>query len=384
MKIAFDSKRAFLNNSGLGNYSRTLIKSLNNCFPKNNFILYTTRQGHNEFQQYILSHSNVSIEEPKSFMDKKLRSRWRSYSITDSLEELGIDIFHGLSNELPFNIHKFKGKKIVTIHDLLFLRYPKLYPFLDRKIYNKKFRHACDQADIIIAISEETKRDIENFYFIPESKIKVVYQSCDELYNNDFSDLELNNIKVKYNLPPNFLLYVGTIEERKNLLTIVKALKQVNEMLVVVGKKKNYFNLVKNYLKDNNLEPRVLFLENVENADLPGIYRMAKLFLFPSLYEGFGIPIIEALTSKIPVITSKGGCFPEAGGPNSIYINPTDENELAEKINLIFSSKEIRNEMVEKGFEYVQKFHPKIITKELMSVYSGSRLPLPLEEGNKN
>ena len=370
MNIAFDAKRAFLNHSGLGNYARTLIKSLSIYYPENKYTLFTTRQSGNDFQKFVSSQKNITVQEPQSFIDKKLRSRWRSYGITELLNENNIDIYHGLSNELPFNIKNFKGKKIVTIHDLLFLRYPKLYPFLDARIYNKKFRNACDIADIVIAVSEETKRDIEKYYFIPENKIKVIYQSCDELYYLQPSSEHIQQVIARHQLPDNFLLYVGTIEERKNLLTVVKSLKKVKDIpLVIIGKKKSYFNLVMEYIHKNDLENRVLFLEDVSNTDLPVIYRLAKIFIFPSLFEGFGIPIIEALTSKTPVITTRGGCFPEAGGPDSVYIDPIDENELAVKINWLLNSENTCNTIAEKGFEYAKRFHPEIISKQLISLY---------------
>lgn len=371
MNIGFDAKRAFLNYSGLGNYARTLVKSLHHYYPENSYTLYTTHQPENDFQKYISTQKNIIIEEPQRFIDKTLRSRWRSFGITELLPEHNIEVYHGLSNELPFNIKNFKGKKIVTIHDLIFLRYPKLYPFLDSKIYNKKFRHACDIADTIVAISEETKRDIEKYYFIPENKIQVIYQSCDELYYKQPSTDYTQAVITKHKLPDNFLLYVGTVEERKNLLTIIKALKQIKDIpLVIVGKKKNYFKTVMEYITKNKLENRVLFLEYVTNTDLPVIYKLATAFIFPSVLEGFGIPVIEALTSKTPVITTRGGCFPEAGGPDSIYINPDDENELAEKVNLLLSSESDRKEMSEKGFEYAQKFNPENIAKQLISLYT--------------
>lgn len=372
MNIGFDAKRAFLNNSGLGNYARTLIKSLNEYYPENTYSLFTTRQSENDFQKYIFNHPNIHVHEPQSFIDKKLRSRWRSLGITHTIKEQSLDVYHGLSNELPFNIDDFSGKKIVTIHDLIFLRHPKLYPYLDRKIYNKKFRHACDAADTVIAISEETKRDIEQFYFVPESKIKVIYQSCDPAFYKEQTPAHLKEVSEKYMLPQEYLLYVGTIEERKNLLSIVKALKEVKDIpLVVIGKRKSYFRKVMDYAAANNLQERIHVLENVDNCDLPAIYAQAKIFIFPSMFEGFGIPIIEALTSKTPVITTKGGCFPEAGGPSSIYIDPQDEKELAGRINEVLASDALRKEMADKGFEYAQRFHPKVIAEEMMRLYRG-------------
>ena len=243
MNIGFDAKRAFLNNSGLGNYSRTLIKTLVHYYPSNKYELFTTKSEKCTFTKQASALSSVTISEPRSFLDKKFRARWRSYGITPLLKEKEIDVYHGLSNELPFNIHKFMGKKIVTIHDLIFLRYPKLYPFLDRKIYNKKFQSSCDAADTIIAISAQTKKDIQEFYFIPEEKVKVVYQSCDEIFYKEFSIDEDNLIRSKHKLPAEYILYVGTIEERKNLLTLVKALKDVKEIpLVVIGNKRKYLN----------------------------------------------------------------------------------------------------------------------------------------------
>lgn len=370
MNIAFDAKRAFLNSSGLGNYARTLVRSLHQYYPENNYTLYTPSQSEHDFQRFITEQTPINIQQPQSFIDKKLRSRWRSYGITELLNEQHIEVYHGLSNELPFNIKNFKGKKIVTIHDLIFLRYPKLYPFLDAKIYNKKFRHACDIADVIVAISEETKRDIEKYYFIPENKIKVIYQSCDQAFYHESSEDEIQRTIKRHHLPENFLLYVGTIEERKNLLTIIKALQKVKDIpLVIVGKKKSYFNTVMEYIHQHNLENRAFFLEDVTTFELSTIYRLAKIFIFPSVFEGFGIPIIEALISKTPVITTLGGCFPEAGGPDSIYIDPINENELAEKINWLLSKEEIRKQIADKGYEYAKKFHPENITKQLMSLY---------------
>jgi len=371
LKIAFDAKRAFLNSSGLGNYARTIIKTLYYFNPKLKQYLYTTSFKDDDFFNEISQVATIEIIKPYSFLENKLKNYWRSYSITKNLNRQNIDVYHGLSNELPLNIKKFKGKKIVTIHDLIFLRYPNLYPFLDRLIYRRKFHAACKNADIIIAISEETKNDIISFFNIPEQKIKVVYQSCDESFYKKYSKLEIQEVKKIHQLPVSYLLYVGTIEKRKNLLTIVKALEHVKKIpLVVVGKKTNYFKEVNNFIQQNNLNNRVIFLENVTNNHLPIIYQNAAIFIYPSIFEGFGIPIIEALISKTPVITTNKGCFPEAGGPNSIYINPLDEIILAQKINEIIDSEKIKKDMAEKGLLYAEKFHKNKIAEQLMEIYT--------------
>lgn len=373
MNIAFDAKRAFLNSSGLGNYARTLIKSMAHYYPDHHYSLFTTKTEESEFKKYVDASSNISIEEPSSFLEKKLKARWRSYGITDSLKEKQVDVYHGLSNELPFNITKFSGKKIVTIHDVIFLRYPNMYPFLDRQIYNRKFRACCDMADTIIAISSQTKKDIQQYYFVPEEKVKVVYQSCNERFHLPFIQVEEEAIRAKHNIPSEYILYVGTIEERKNLLTLVKALTHVKDIpLVVVGKKRKYLAEVMKYAVQHKLDKRMIVVSDAEHEEMPAIYRGAKAFIYPSFFEGFGIPIIEALSCKVPVITSKGSCFPETAGPDSLFFDPYNSEELAEDINKLLDSPSLCTAMGEKGFEYARKFHPSVITTQLMKIYETS------------
>ena len=225
-------------------------------------------------------------------------------------------------------------------------------------------------ADFIVATSEQTKRDILEFYKIPEQKIRVVYQSCATIFYKEQSEEKLKGVKSKYNLPDNYLLSVGTIEERKNLLTIVKALNLLRDIkLVVVGKKRDYFKTVNDYIVANKLESRVLFLEKVETEELPAIYKLAQVFIYPSLFEGFGIPIIEALTSKTPVIAANTSSLPEAGGKDSIYFDATNHEQLAIEIQKIISSPELRNIIIDKGYIYSQKYRPEVIANEIMKIY---------------
>mgnify|MGYP002824940495 CR=1 FL=1 len=168
-------------------------------------------------------------------------------------------------------------------------------------------------------------------------------------------------------------MYVGAIEERKNIINLIHAYKKNSpkERLVLVGNGKIYLNQVKQEIEKLSLEKRVDLLDSVLYEDLPSLYQSAKLFCFPSLFEGFGIPIIEALFSKVPVITSKGSCFPESGGPDSIYVDPLDINSLAEGMDKVLTDHSLAEKMKENGFQFVQKFHCKNTSSEMIKIYQG-------------
>lgn len=366
LNIGFDAKRAFFNRSGLGNYSRNTINLLQKYFPEHNYYLYSPKSS-NELFSFEDKNFRVRTKNDK-FLPS---SYWRSFAISKIIKSDNISIFHGLSNELPFTISKAKTKSIVTIHDLIFLRYPELYKSIDRKIYNYKFRKSCQNADKIIAISNQTKNDIIEYFKMPETKIEVVYQTCNSNFYNKQNPVELNSIREKYKLPSNYILYVGTIEERKNLLNIIKAINNYNIdiPLIAVGRKTKYYNEIEEYINKNNFTNKLKVLSGVGNSELPAIYQMAEMLVYPSTFEGFGLPIIEALYSEIPVITSKGGCFPEAGGKGAIYVDPKNIDEIGNAINSVLSNQELKNSLIEQGKLHIKNFDEKIVTQKHMRVY---------------
>jgi len=186
MKIGLDAKRAFLNYTGLGNYSRNVILSLLENYPDNEYYLFTPDPGFHPFLDEIRKHKNVFVIMPKS---KSFSSRWRSYGITHLVNKLNLDVYHGLSNELPFNIKKTKVKKIVTIHDLIPFKDDTFRNVFDDFFARRKMRAACKNADIITAISEETKKDIIGLFGTSETKIKVVYQPVGFKVNESTDDV---------------------------------------------------------------------------------------------------------------------------------------------------------------------------------------------------
>lgn len=368
LRIGFDAKRATQNFTGLGNYSRFVINNLIKYYPNNTYELFSPR--------VMLDKPEIVISPNIKFITKtdgpsKSKPFWRSFGIKKDIRRERVQIYHGLSNELPFGIRKTGAKSIVTIHDLIFLRYPEFYKFVDRTIYRIKAKYACKAADRIIAVSECTKRDIVSFFKINPDKIDVVYQGCSHVFKEQVNDERKKEVSEKYGLPPKFILSIGSIEERKNILLIVKALKQLPDVhFVAIGKFRRYADLVKEYVKEHGLEDRVHMKTNIPLEDLPAILQQSDVFIYPSIYEGFGIPIIEALSSGIPVIGAMGSCLEEAGGPDTIYVDPYDENELASQINKVLSDSELRDKMISEGLKYVDRFSSDKCSANLMNIYN--------------
>jgi len=360
MKIAYDAKRIFSSWSGLGNYSRDLVRVLATYFPDNQYLLFNKKKS--ERGEAILKLPNVTfIQTTKGTLSRQLKTGIDA-------QNKNADIFHGLSGELPLRWTPKPIKKVVTIHDLIFERYPEYYTWIDRKIHFWKFKKASNSADKIIAISEQTKRDIIQFLKVNENKIEVVYQGCHASFKEKQSEEILKQIKEKFNLPEKFILNVGTIEPRKNLLNVVKALKDSKIPLVVVGAKKpKYFKLIEKEIEKNKIE--VQFLSGVSMEELAGIYKLAEIFIYPSFFEGFGIPVIEALFSETVVITSNTSCLPEAGGPDSVYVNPENVEDVRAKINFLWDNESERKRRAEKGLQFVQKFNDEVIAEEMMKIY---------------
>lgn len=368
MKIGFEAKRAFKNFTGLGNYARSVIQIIVTQHPENQYFIYTSDIVKNNRTQFIFDLPNTLI---RTAPIKFLKSYWRSKGIINDLKKDGIELYHGLSHEIPSGLNNVGIKSVVTIHDLIYLRFPQYFKWLDRKIYDFKFRSACKNADKIIAISEQTKKDIIHFFGISKDKIEIVYQGCDPIFYVQQSEQKRNEVKLKYLLPNEFLLCVGTIETRKNQKLILEALRHLPEKisLVLVGKNSSYRSFLNNFIQSNHLESRVQFLENIPFTDLPVIYQLAKIFVYPSKFEGFGIPILEALNSSVPVIAATGSCLEEAGGPYSLYVHPDDATELSSAILKLWTNDNLRSQMIEKGGSFALNFREDKVAAHLMRVY---------------
>ncbi len=365
MKIGFDAKRAFLNASGLGNYSRNTLNALLEYFPSNKYTLFTPKINDELFRHY----ERFDVISPESSVSKLFKSLWRSFSVSGQLQKHKIDLFHGLSNELPDGVHKSGVPAVVTIHDLIFMRFPEFYKPIDRKIYYRKVKYACSAASKVIAISQQTKEDLITRVHVNPEKIEVLYQSISPRY---FEIGETGYLTEKYKLPKNFILSVGTIEHRKNQLTLLKAVNNANIPISVIfiGRPTLYSAELLRYITENKMEERVKFLNNIPEKDLAAFYRKAELSVYISVYEGFGLPVIESMASGCPVITSKVSCLPETAGGAAILCSPQNEDEIGKQIKKLLENNTFRAEIVKKGTERAKLFHPDKYAQNLISFYS--------------
>ena len=378
MNIGFDAKRAYHNSTGLGHYSRTLIRLLASHYPEHEYYLYNPKPS----SVFNLEEKNIHERRPSSPIDRFFSSAWRSSWVKKDLKRDGINLYHGLSHEIPVGIQRTGIKSVVTMHDLIHERYPNQYSAVDVKIYSKKFRYACANADHIVAISNQTRDDLLQYYVVPAEKITVCYQSCSPAFAKRIDEAEKFRIAAKYGLPPKFFLYVGSIIERKNLMNVCKAMyilrNEIEIPLVVVGDGGKYKQKVRDFLLQHHLENKVIFLADgksskdpgyVTGRDLPAIYQSAVCLIYPSFFEGFGIPVLEALWSRLPVITSNVSCLPEAGGDAAFYANPDSAEQIADGMKQIYTNEDLSKKMVEKGLLHAQKFAPEKYASNMIDIY---------------
>ncbi|WP_421077859.1 glycosyltransferase family 1 protein [Methanothermococcus sp. Ax23] len=359
MKIGIISEKLNPPRTGVGNYLYNTLKATAKLQNKNYCLI--------NYQHNNLIPSANLIVVKKPFNNRYLW--YQILPINNSLENL--DIIHN-----PFQIPtilNFKQKYIMSVLDLIQILFPKEIEksvYLFQKIILSK---SIKSADKIISISHHTKQDIIKYFKIPEDKIKVIHLAANENYK-PLRENEINDIKQKYNLNYPFILYVGTLEPRKNIPTLLKALYKLKKMgtkhkLVITGKKGWKYKSIFETIEKLNLQKDVIFTGYVPDEDLPALYNAADLFVYPSIYEGFGLPPLEAMACGTPVVTSNTSSLPEVVGDAGIMVNPYDVNELAKAMYEVLTNDGLREELSKKGLERAKLFSWKKCAEEHLKVY---------------
>lgn len=370
MKIGFDGKRAVSNMTGLGNYSRLVIEQLAESYPHDSLYVYTPKLKKNPRLALIESMPNVEFRLPSG--SGFSGSLWRTFGVTNNLRADKVDIYHGLSNELPLNILSAGVPSVVTMHDVIYRRMPECYSGIDRRIYDFKYGRSCRNATRIIAVSERTRQDVVELYGVDPGKVDVVYQGCDASFKRKRSLEELSEVKTRLGLPDRYILQVGTIELRKNLELTVRALAALPEdvKLLAVGRDRGgYMKKVEGIAREVGVAGRVIFRHDISFADLPAVTQMAEAVAYPSRYEGFGIPVLEALESGRPVVAATGSCLEEAGGDAAIYVAPDNARQMGEALRAVVTGSADVEAMVGKGKRHAARFDTEKMASSIMAVY---------------
>ncbi len=359
MKIGFDAKRYFHNNTGLGNYSRVLVNELCKHFPEHDYFLFDKRPN-------LYAHpENAQIIRPSGtgFL-------WRESGIIKDIAANDLEVFHGLSNELPFGKFPSSTKKIVTIHDVIFKPFPEHYKWMDRTIYDIKTKHAIEIADTIIATSIATSDDLIKYYKADKKRIEVVYQSCGKLHQLRYSNEAIETFRKEKGLNEPYLLYVSSFQFRKNHSALIKAfadLKQNKTKLVLAGRKGETYDACVALIKSLGIEKLVNLVDDISAEELPLLYRGAKAFVYPSLVEGFGIPLIEAAFAGLPMAVNNIAVFKEIAPDGTLYFDTKNEANMVDALQ----------QLLEKGDNmlnydtHLKRFDEGKISTHLIKIYNG-------------
>lgn len=375
MTIGFDGIRTVNSNSQLCYYDRLLISSLGMEYPRDSFMVYTPENSSDRGLSWLLSISSVHLKTPYKAFSKWL---WRNRSgIFTDFHRHGVKVFHGLDSVLPSGHGKEKVRMVTTVRDLTFKRFMNDYTWFEKLRRSSRIGHACKRADRIIATSEYIKDSIIKKYGTSANKIDVIYTAYRDEYIENLNDpIFIQNTKGKYNLPSNFILAVTDFGDLSNMETLYKAFAKIDDKkidLVIIGKKNDRYRQLKRLAEKLNIEERIVRVSSVNKHNFMCLYALSKAFIDPSIADGMGQCVIEAMISGTPLITSDDGCHREIAKDVALYFDPKNEEQLAKHINTVLSSPDRCKALTDKGKELAAAFTQHNLAQSTMLTYDRAR-----------
>lgn len=371
MKIGIDARMYSINFTGIGRYVYELIHHLAVIDKESEYIIFMNQPEYDLFKppnkrwkKVLVSAKHYSLSEQTKFMHALLKEQ--------------LDVTHFTHFNAPIG---YFGKIVVTIHDLTLSFFPgkKMTSVVHRLAYQTVLKSVTRKAKKIIALSENTKKDLNRLLGIPEEKIVVIYDGVSDAFHKISDEKILNKTRTKYALYKPFLLYTGVWRNHKNIVGLIKAfsiLKKKHKFegfLVITGKEDPFYPEVKSTVTKEGLQKDVIFTGLVEDEELVALYNLAKVFVFPSFYEGFGLPPLEAFSCETPVCASNISAIPEVCGDAALYFNPEKPEDMAEKILKVWRSLNLQKELIKKGLRRVKMFSFRQMAEETLEVYKEVR-----------
>ncbi len=368
VRVGINASKAFDVHTGVGRYTANMCRFISKTGNNKDYYFYTPGRMCNT----VMADMEVThLEKPVvTKQNNILRILWEQIVLPICSRKDRLDLFHYTDHALSLLFRK--GPIIITVHDIAYLRLPNLLN-TSRRIYKKYILQASiKKASIIVVVSYATKKDIIKYFGIREEKIKVIYLGVESRFR------PINNVeefRLKNNLPSKMVLNVGTLEPRKNVVSLIKAFKKLREKgfkdykLVIAGGKGWLYEEIFKEVSHSDLKQEVLFLGVVRDDDLPMLYNCADIFVYPTLYEGFGLPPLEAMACGIPVVTSNTSSLPEVVGDAGIMVNPTDINSLCDSMYSLLKEKKLRLRMRNMGLERSKLFSWDKAAEKMLKVY---------------
>ncbi len=369
MRVCINASPAVHHIAGLGRYTQELMAALMAVDSENEYVAFYNRPSEAEVDPPLERLPHLTTNLPTK--------PWRMSALLAHLARVsqdrlfpGVDLFHATDHLLP-RLSRVKG--VFTVHDLIFRFYPETHKPLNRWFLTFMMPRFLQAADGVIAVSECTKKDIVRLYGPDEGNIRVIYEGVNPHFRPEPTEVTAA-ARERYGLSERFILCVSTIEPRKNLTSLLEAYHVLRNQgtenkLVIVGKKGWLYESFFRRLRELGLENEVIFPGFVPDEDLPALYSAADLFVFPSLYEGFGLPVLEAMACGAPVVTSNTSSLPEVAGEAALLVDPTSVEELAGDMRRVLEKEELREELRAKGPKQAAKFRWENAARETLSVY---------------
>ncbi len=377
MRIGIDFTSATRERAGIGRYARELIRALSRADRENEYILFVPRDADAELLHYDWS-PNFSIRRAP-LTERWLARLWHRARVPLFIETFigTVDVFYSPDFLLPPTRAR---RALVTVHDLSYVRVPECFPAPLLHYLNRAVPRALARADLMLADAASTQRDLMDVYRVPAEKIRVLYSAADARFRAPISESDRARARKNLQLDAPYVLAVGTLQPRKNYVRLMRAFAQLltnyelritNLNLLIVGGKGWLYNEIFETVEQFNLRDRVRITDFVSDADLPALYAMAEAFVYPSLYEGFGIPILEAMSAGTPVISSNTSSMPEAGGDAALYVDPRDWDALADALARVLKDAALRAKLRALGLEQAKKFSWDKAARELQQYLLG-------------
>jgi len=367
MRIGIDMSSLSDDKTGVGYYAVNLVKAIGKADSSNMYFLYIREKYFQCFSDLGSNFTRKIIPDSRRYNLPKTQ-----ISLAYSIWKDKLDLFYSPAFFIPFIC---LCRSVITIHDLTHVVFPEKQMKKHLFVFNSLLPYSIKRSSRIVADSMNTKKDIIRVFKVPEEKIRVVYAAAGDSFRPIKDEKAIARIKQKYGISSDYILFVGTIEPRKNIISLIQAYsllkknKPVDYKLVIVGKKGWMYSEVFNTVKELNLSEEIIFTYYTPEEDMVGLYNGAKVFVYPSLYEGFGLPPLEAMACGVPVITSNVSSLPEVVGDAAIMVNPADINQLAESISRVINDEELRRKMIERGLERARMFSWGKTAKEIIECF---------------